>query len=144
MYVESNFFLEREPDDFATPEIEDDLEGFGASLVPSFSDAAGHLEARLDGIWTASSPDTGRFTVKKIVEAEPRNDYRLWVRFEDGVEGEVDLSDLVGEGVFERWEDSAEFRKVFVDEETDTVAWPGDIEVCPDSLYDDLVGAPLG
>lgn len=82
--------------------------------------------------------------MKKIVQAEPRKDYRLWVRFEDGVEGEVDLSDLVGEGVFERWEDTTEFRKVFVDEETDTVAWPGDLELCPDSLYDDLVGAPLG
>lgn len=82
--------------------------------------------------------------MKKIVEAEPRDDYRLWVRFEDGVEGEVDLSDLVGEGVFEGWEEAAEFRKVSIDEETDTVAWPGDIELCPDSLYDDLVGAPLG
>lgn len=82
--------------------------------------------------------------MKKIVEAEPRKDYRLWVRFEDGVEGEVDLSDLVGDGVFERWEDAVEFRKVFIDAETDTVAWPGGIDLCPDSLYDDLVGAPLG
>lgn len=82
--------------------------------------------------------------MKKIVEAEPRTDYRLGVRFEDGVEGEVDLSDLVGQGVFERWEDPAEFREVFVDGETDTVSWRGDIELCPDSLYDDLVGAALG
>lgn len=82
--------------------------------------------------------------MNKIVEVEPRNDYHLWVRFEDGVEGQVDLSDLVGEGVFERWEDAAEFRKVFVDEVTDTVAWPGNIDLCPDSLYDDLIGAPLG
>lgn len=32
----------------------------------------------------------------KIVEAEPRDVYRLWIRFEDGVEGEMDLSDLAG------------------------------------------------
>lgn len=47
---EPKIFVTRDPDDFATPEIEDDLEGFGASLVPSFSDAARYLEARLDGI----------------------------------------------------------------------------------------------
>lgn len=81
--------------------------------------------------------------MKKIVEAEAREEYRLWVRFEDGAEGEVDLSDLVGKGVFTRWEDPAEFRKVSIDPETDTVAWPGGIDLCPDSLYDDLVRAPL-
>lgn len=81
--------------------------------------------------------------MKKIVEAEAREDYRLWVRYEDGAEGEVDLSNLVGKGVFERWEDPAEFQKVSIDPDTDTVAWPGGIDLCPDSLYDDLVGAPL-
>lgn len=43
-----------------------------------------------------------------------------------------------------RREDAAGHRKVFVDEETDTVASPGNIDLCPDSLYDDLVGAPFG
>jgi hypothetical protein len=80
--------------------------------------------------------------LKKIVDAEAREVYRLWVRYEDGAEGVVDLSDLVGEGVFERWENPAEFRKVFVDAATDTVAWPGGIDLCPDSLYEDLVGVP--
>lgn len=47
---EPKIFVTRDPDDFATPEVEDHLEEFGASLLPSFSDAAGHLEATLDGI----------------------------------------------------------------------------------------------
>lgn len=81
--------------------------------------------------------------MKKIVEAEARSDYRLWVRYEEGAEGEVDLSNLMGKGVFKRWEDPAEFEKVFIDPETHTVAWPGGIDLCPDSLYEDLVGAPL-
>lgn len=82
--------------------------------------------------------------MKKIVEAEARSGYRLWVRYEDGTEGEVDLSDLVGQGVFSAWEDPDIFKQVFVDPETHTVAWPGGIDLCPDSLYEDLVGAPLG
>lgn len=78
--------------------------------------------------------------MKKVVDAEAREDYRLWVRFEDGTEGEVDLRDLVGKGVFESWQDPREFRKVRVDPETHNVAWPDGVELCPDSLYDDLAG----
>lgn len=47
---EPKVFVTRDPDDFATPEVEEDLGAFGASLLPSFSDAAGFLDARLDGI----------------------------------------------------------------------------------------------
>lgn len=79
--------------------------------------------------------------MKKIVDAEARDGYRLWIRFEDGTEGEVDLSELAGHGVFEGWKDPEEFRRVRVDPETHTVAWPGEVELCPDSLYNDLVGA---
>lgn len=73
-----------------------------------------------------------------IVEVEPRSGYRVWIRFEDGVEGEVDLSDLVGKGVFEAWEDESEFEKVFVDPENGTLAWPNGIDLAPDALYRDV------
>jgi hypothetical protein len=71
----------------------------------------------------------------RIVAAEPRPDYHLWVRFEDGLEGEVSLGHLVGRGVFSSWSEEAEFRKVFVDEESGTVAWPGGIDLAPDTLH---------
>ena len=74
-----------------------------------------------------------------VVEVEPREDYQIWIRFADGLEGVVDLSDLVGKGVFAAWSDPAEFRKVFIDPETHTVAWPGGIDLAPDALYQDLV-----
>ena len=32
----------------------------------------------------------------RLVAAEARAPFRLWVRFDDGVEGEVDLSDIAG------------------------------------------------
>ena len=44
----------------------------------------------------------------RLTIAEPRPHYRLWVRFEDGVEGEADLSDVAGRGVFKRWTDRPE------------------------------------
>ena len=73
-----------------------------------------------------------------IVQAKPLEGYRIWICFADGLEGEIDLSDLVGKGVFAAWIDPAEFKKVHIDSETHTVAWPGGIDLAPDALYHDL------
>jgi hypothetical protein len=79
----------------------------------------------------------------RIVDAEARPDYRLGLRFDDGTEGEVDLSSLVGKGVFAVWSDPAAFARVLADPESGTVAWPGGIDLCPDQLYHDVTNAPV-
>ncbi len=71
----------------------------------------------------------------RIVNARALPGYRLSLRFDDGVEGEVELTELVGEGVFASWNDPAEFERVFIDPESHTVAWPGGIDLCPENLY---------
>ena len=38
--------------------------------------------------------------------------YRIWLRYDDGVEGEVDLSDMAGDGVFVAWLDHSFFAGV--------------------------------
>lgn len=77
----------------------------------------------------------------RVKSVEPLADYRLKVSFEDGLTGEVDVSDVVGKGVFAALTGPAEFAKVLVDAETHTVAWPGGIDLCPDSLHEDLLRA---
>jgi hypothetical protein len=54
--------------------------------------------------------------------------------------GEVDLSDLVGKGVFRVWKDPDEFAKVYLDEESGTLAWPGGLDLAPDALYQEIAG----
>lgn len=76
----------------------------------------------------------------RIENVEPRSNYRVWIRFEDGAQGEVDLSDLVGKGVFSAWEDPQAFEKVYIDQETGTIAWPGGLDLAPDGLYRDVAG----
>ena len=81
----------------------------------------------------------------RIVAVEPRDNYRLWLRFADGVEGVTDLSDIAGRGVFKRWEDPAEFARVQIDPVRGTLLWPGGLDVAPDRLYRDVVnGATTG
>ncbi len=67
--------------------------------------------------------------------------FRLWLKYEDGIEGIVDLSDLAGRGVFEAWSELEVFDAVTVNE-SGAVVWPGDIDLCPDALYSRLTGRP--
>jgi len=39
------------------------------------------------------------------LEVKALANYRIWIRYADGSEGEVDLSHLAGKGIFELWED---------------------------------------
>ncbi len=65
----------------------------------------------------------------KIVACKALPNYHIWIRFEDGLEGEVDLNHLVGKGVFEAWNSIDFFNKVRVDPKSDTVAWGEDIDL---------------
>ena len=48
-------------------------------------------------------------------EVELRDvEYRIWLRYSDGAEGEVDLSDIAGRGIFERWNEPGFFEKVYI------------------------------
>lgn len=65
---------------------------------------------------------------RDIVEARPSNGYRLFVRFEDGVQGEVDLERIIRfEGVFAPLKDHTESARVSVNHELGTVCWPRSI-----------------
>ncbi|MFI5267383.1 MAG: DUF2442 domain-containing protein [Chloroflexota bacterium] len=75
-----------------------------------------------------------------MLEAKPLRNYRLWLRFSDGLTGEVDLSHLAGKGVFERWTVPGEFEKVTIDPAAGTVVWPGGLDVAPDALYERVAG----
>ena len=70
---------------------------------------------------------------------EPRDGYRIWIRYADGPEGEIDLSHLAGHGVFAAWDDRNYFEKVHVTEHR-SIAWDDQIELCPDALYLQLTG----
>ena len=74
------------------------------------------------------------------VEALPH--YRLWLRYSDGVEGEVDLSALVGKGVFVLWNDKDAFERVYIGEHGQ-IAWSDQIDLCPDALYVQLTGKDI-
>ncbi|HSX11628.1 MAG TPA: DUF2442 domain-containing protein [Chlamydiales bacterium] len=77
----------------------------------------------------------------KISACRAKPHYVLWLRFSDGLEGEVDLSDLVGKGVFKAWKVKKFFDAVRVDSESGTVCWDREIDLDPYVLYNDVLSA---
>ncbi len=70
----------------------------------------------------------------RITEVKVLENYRLEVTFDDGASGVVDLSGLVGKGVFEMWRDPRVFQRVQIGSFGE-LAWGDRIDLCPDSLY---------
>ncbi|MCE5278487.1 MAG: DUF2442 domain-containing protein [Planctomycetaceae bacterium] len=69
-----------------------------------------------------------------ITEVTVLENYRLRLRFADGTTGTVDLPDLVGKGVFQRWEDYDFFGSVAIGV-CGELRWGEDIDLCADALY---------
>lgn len=74
-----------------------------------------------------------------LLEVSPRENFRLFLRYDNGVSGEVDLSELVGRGVFSAWSNADVFRQVRLTE-TGHPEWSGSVDLCPDALYMQLTG----
>ena len=77
--------------------------------------------------------------MRKISRVKALPGYRLDLEFDDGVSGTVDLSDLVGKGVFAVWRDRHAFEQVRLGSSGELV-WGDQIDLCPDSLYLKLTG----
>lgn len=75
----------------------------------------------------------------KIISAKSCTAYKIWLRYSDGVEGEVDLSHLVGKGVFSAWKDKKVFQSFRV-KNGRVVIWTDEIDLCADSLYLEITG----
>jgi len=82
--------------------------------------------------------------LKDVTEVQAVGGYRLRLRFEDGVSGEVDVSEMIEfRGVFAPLRDEAEFARVRIDRESGTIVWPGGADLDPDVLYAAVSGKPI-
>ena len=73
--------------------------------------------------------------LKDVVEIEIVGDHRLRLRFEDRVEGEVDVSTVIPfDGVFAPLGDPKVFATVRVDPDLGTLVWPNGANLDPDVL----------
>ncbi|HZD12399.1 MAG TPA: DUF2442 domain-containing protein [Candidatus Binatus sp.] len=82
--------------------------------------------------------------LKDIVEATPLDGYRVHLRFEDGVAGELDLSSIIRfEGIFAALKDLGRFRELSVHPDLGTIYWPNGADLDPVVLYARVTGTPI-
>ena len=74
--------------------------------------------------------------IPRVVEAKYARAFRIWLKFDDGSQGEIDFEAELTGAIFEPLRDIEEFRRLRVDPDLDTIAWPNGADVCPSYLYD--------
>ncbi len=70
-----------------------------------------------------------------VTDVRHTKDYVLWLRFSDGLEGEVDLAAELDGEMFELLRDPRVFAGVRLDPEFRTIAWPNGADFAPEFLY---------
>ena len=76
--------------------------------------------------------------IPHVKEAKYLHDYVIWLRFNDGAEGVVDLKEELYGEVFEPLKDIDRFRSFRVDPDIETVVWDSGADLAPEFLYDKM------
>ena len=74
--------------------------------------------------------------LQDIIEVRALPGYRLYLSFEDGVKGEIELKKIIKfTGIFEPLEEYDYFSQVIVNPDLGTIQWPNEADLDPDVLY---------
>ncbi len=83
--------------------------------------------------------------LRVVVAARPRQGHRVSLRFDDGVEGEVDLRDVIGRftGLLAPLQEPSYVAQLRVDPLAGTITWPNGADLDPVVLYCAVRGIPV-
>jgi hypothetical protein len=72
----------------------------------------------------------------ELIEAKYVKDFIVWVKFDDGVQGEIDFRPELYGSVFEPLLDPHEFRKFSIHPQFRTLVWESGADVAPEFLHE--------
>jgi hypothetical protein len=82
--------------------------------------------------------------LKDIISVKPLEAYQLHLKFEDNIEGVVDISQLIEfTGIFAPLKDLSYFVQVKVNPEWGTIYWENGADLDPDVLYSAIANQPI-
>ena len=71
----------------------------------------------------------------RVVQARYVGEYVIWLKFNDGVEDEVNLKDELWGPVFEPLKDQKVFRRFRVHPDLHTIVWENEADFAPEFLH---------
>ena len=71
----------------------------------------------------------------KVKSVSALRNYVLHVVFTDNTKGDYDVSHLAGKGIFKSWDTDDNFYKVFINPESGTISWPGELDIDTVKVY---------
>jgi hypothetical protein len=75
----------------------------------------------------------------RVKEVQPEQDYTLLITFNNGEHKLFDVKPYLSKGIFVALHDNNIFRQV--KPFNGSIRWPGDLDLCPDTLYEDSITA---
>jgi hypothetical protein len=75
--------------------------------------------------------------VETVTQVIPRNDFHLELEYSTGEVRVFDARPYLDKGAFRQLHDLARFKQAYVAFET--VCWPGNLDIAPETLYDKSV-----
>ena len=72
--------------------------------------------------------------MEAVIRVKPREDFSLELWFSTGDYRLFDARPYLNRGIFTRLQDFSLFNQAFVS--LDTVCWPGDLDIAPETLFD--------
>ena len=94
------------------------------------------IQNRPIGVNVEAAPAVATPMPWRVVEVKNTADFQIHVRFVDGTQGKVDMTQLVHSpdaGVFAQLADADIFKQVGLS--YGAVTWPGEIDLAPDAMY---------
>lgn len=74
--------------------------------------------------------------ILRVTDAKLVRDFIVWVRFNDGSEGDVDLSGDLDGPIFEPLRDPKVFAQFRLDPDIHTLVWPNGADLAPEFLHE--------
>ncbi len=71
-----------------------------------------------------------------VTEVQPAGGFRLWLVFNDGTRGEVDLEHELDGPIFAPLREPTLFAQVTIDPDVHTITWPNGADFAPEFLRD--------
>lgn len=79
--------------------------------------------------------------IPRIIDARHAGGYRVWLRFADGLTGEIDVERELWGPAFEPLKDVTELAKLRFEPDLGTIVWPNGADFAPEFLHDELKAA---